>query len=763
MLNRTLLFSVIALLLFGTPSFVAAADGKTFSFQIDNAVILGQQSEARKGPSLGDQLRRMFDKILPSDDTTDNRQRQQPVVAPPAVPIQPPKPPTAVEIQQFTNTPNQRQPQISVNTSNSSSRVSSASPIFRNITDEGSEDSETPTHVRLQIMRDAVFSNPDVEKAAIESRAREASQNVRRTPTLTSSSPLRDGGNNLGGIVGDSGDFADFSALQRMAAASSTGEAFPEVFAPLNYATQQTIPRMDQQVAHNQMPDPFRQPRQQQQQFAAVETEPRRDPSRQLITSISPRLDLVIEQPPSAVVGEEVVYRIRATNPGEVPVERVVLNAEIPPWVIIRHTDADNGNWVVYPRNDGSGISDLEWRVNRIDPGETNLLALWLVSQLPRTIELPIQHDFHRPPIVAKVELQEPKLVMELVGPDEVRWNDLVVYTLVIRNVGNGSAEKLRFELVQTSAEKKATEMEEPLLPGDGREIPIEVRAGREQEHLDIAIVALGAHDLKSEVNRRIRVLRPRLEMSVQTSPLHFVDEPAEMLIRVVNNGNADAENITIRAELPLGAIHETSSEGGLFVQQQQQNIVEWRGRFIGKGEMQTFSLTCRPRREGECRISVAASEPAGSILASSNGTFMAEAVVELDLVVQKPNGPIELGQEVTYTIEVTNIGTKAAEEVEISMMFDERLEPTAVAGREAKSTPNGQVFFEKIPTILPKQTEIVKVSVEAKGIGTAQIRAEVIRADASGGPIRLEQGLSANIFSRQRGASTASGRTTQQ
>jgi len=128
----------------------------------------------------------------------------------------------------------------------------------------------------------------------------------------------------------------------------------------------------------------------------------------------------------------------------------------------------------------------------------------------------------------------------------------------------------------------------------------------------------------------------------------------------------------------------------------------------------------------------------------------MAEAIVELDLVVHRPSGPIELGQEVTYTIEVTNIGTKAAEDVEISMMFGAQLEPIAVSGREAHYTTDGQVLFERLPVILPKQTITLRVTVEAKRAGTAQIRAEVARTDASGTPIRLEQGLSAHIFSRR-------------
>ena len=778
MLNRTLLFSVItvavsALLFFGTSSFVIAAEKGVF-FHLDNTLILGQgPGDSRRGPTLADQFRRTINRIFQDDSPPDHsnqhsqRQTTQGNV-PPAVPVQPPRPLTTAETQQAIDAGGPTQQRGVAGIANApSQRVGSMFPGNRDITNEGGED-ELTIQARMHKMRDTIFSSGDVERAAHETR-----QVRRATPStpasLTPAPIFRDAGNNRSNSTGDLRGLASIPAASNNSAAlpamtPAVTETVPEIFVPI-HITNPLVGSHNNQIAPAQtLPNqvgssfPTQQPIQQPvQPFATIEPQ-RRESSKQLVVTASPQLTFEIEQPPSAVVGQEIVCRVRATNAGNVPAERVVLNVEIPPWIEIRHTDTDNGNCVLLPRNDGSRVVDVEWRVNRINQGETNLLALWMVPQLSRAIELPIQYHFHRQPIAVKVEIQEPKLVMELIGPDEVRWNDPTTYTLVVRNIGTGSAEKLRFELSQTSAENAATSMEEPLLPGEGQEIPIQVKAGREQEQIDIAVVATGAHNLKNEVKRRIRVLRPKLEMSVQTSPIHFVDEPAEMVIRVVNNGNADADNVTIRAELPLGAAHVTSSEGGLFVQQQQQNIVEWRGRSVGKGEIQTFSLVCTPRREGECRISAAASEVNGSLLAAGHGTFTAEAIVELDLNVHRPKGSIELGQETTYTIEVTNLGTKAAEEVEISMMFGEQLEPIAVSGLEAYYTTNGQVFFEKIPAILPKQCVTLKVSVEAKGIGTAQIKAEVVRIDANGTSVRLEQGVSAHIFSRkpQRGAAVA-------
>ena len=771
MLNRTLLVSVITAVVFtlsfvNPASSVKAADEKAF-FHTDDAVFLGQSPhDARRTPSLGEQFRRWVSRILPDDSPETSPQRHSAVAVQPAVPTTPPRPLTAEEIRQSTSTHNQTQ-----RTANTGSTSQQRAGMGSSVSRTAPDDSDTEIHDRMNAMRSKAFSHDEVLKAAEESRQQ---QRVAAAARQANAPLFREIENTPGGIAGGTRDMTD---VPNVPMASAMTDKQPEFFAPIEFNAPRDVSRAEPAVQTQPQAIPYRAgvtaPARQsalpsvqnpvrQSPQTTIAIEPAQQATRQVILSASPQLTFEIEKPPSAIVGQEIVYRIRATNVGDVAAERVVLNVEIPPWIVIRHTDADNGNWVLLPRSDGSGVVDLEWRVNRINQGETNLLALRLVSQQHRAIELSIQYNFHRPVIVAPVEVQEPKLAMELIGPDEVRWNDFVTYTLVVRNVGNGSAEKLKFELSQTSSESQATSMEEPLLPGEGQEIPILVRAGREQEQIDIGVVATGAHDLKSEVRRRIKVLRPRLEMSVHTSPMHFVDEPAEMQIRVINHGNADAENVSIRAELPLGAQHVTSSEGWLFVQQQQQNIIEWRGRSIPKGEMQTFTLTCVPKREGECRVSVEVCESNGTPLASNYGTFMAEAIVELNLAVLRPNRPIELGEEVTYTVEITNNGTKSAEDVEISMMFGEQLEPIAVAGRDAHYTGDGQVIFEKVPVILPKQCVTLRVSVEAKSVGTAQIRAEVVRADASGASIRLEQGLSAHIFSRQKDTATASGQTTQ-
>ena len=752
MLNRTFLLLVLAVAAFTPPLFSTAvtASEKEFTLSGERSVILGQDS-SQKNPTLMDRLRSGWNKLTQDDDSTHRHDHR--VVQPiqPAVPTQPPKPLTTAEVQQsatLSAPPQQRIPAAS------QPRSGTALSVPRDVQDDGSEETEVSPLERMRSYREPVFKDPALQKAASVSRKMESTARTALIPSPVANFPVYpelEDGESSGGFAEPPVTLRTPTAMEeRLEKMSDTAENL------------QPIPRNDQ-VLPNPTPASVSPTAQTVNRFNAVETEQReRETEKRLVVSVNPVLEVEVEQPMSAGVGQELTYRIRVTNIGNAPAEQVVLTTEIPSWVDVRQTDASNGKPMLLPREDGSGISDLTWRISRIDSGAADLLIVRLVPQTRRSIELVFLQDFYRPPIAAKVEVQEPKLELELLGSDEVLWNDLVVYTLLVRNTGNGDAENLKLTLLQTNSEAAQCEFGDPLKPGEEQPISISVQAGKEQEYLDIAVLAVGSHDLRGEIKRRVKVLRPKLEMSVQTPARHFVDSPEDFTIRIRNVGTADAENINIRAELPLGAQYRASSEGGVFTTQQQQSIVEWRAQSIMRGETLTYVLTCVPKREGECRVSVEANDPSGTVLAAGNGIFTAEAVTELELAILKPRGQIELGQEVEYTIQVTNTGTKVAENIEVSMAFGWKspqepvavLEPIAVLGGEA-SQNNGLVIFDKIPVVLPKQCLELKVVVKAEQTGTVQVKTQV-----NGTDIHLENGLSATVFSRQKGPATASGPT---
>ncbi|MDR0704029.1 MAG: DUF11 domain-containing protein [Planctomycetaceae bacterium] len=460
---------------------------------------------------------------------------------------------------------------------------------------------------------------------------------------------------------------------------------------------------------------------------------------------VSPRLEVEAEGDPRAIVGQETLYRIRVTNQGGAPAEQVVLTIEIPNWLEIAQPEISTGTTSVVPREGNKDFRDFVWKISRLETQAEELLVLHLIPQQRKSVDLKISHDFFKPAMVAKIVVQEPILEMELQGPDEVLWGTNVGYKLLVRNSGNGDTKDVKLELLQTGSDMKSCELK-VLRAGEEQMIDVEVWTGK-QEHIDINIQATGQYGISAKVNKRVNVLRPNIVMAVDSPTVQFVGSPAEFQIKVQNIGNAAARDLTLSAAIPLGAKLISSTGNGELT---PENQIVWKIDSILVGDVFSASVVCEPKREGTCKLDTSIGDKSGE-LASCTGSFEAEAIVELKLEVENPQGPIEIGQEAVYTLNVVNRGTKAAENVEITTAFGGGLEPYGVEGGNALMS-NGQVFFDKIPTIISGQNIILKVKAKAEKPGNHRIHTEVICAVAN---VHLVNENTTYFYQKQKGKST--------
>lgn len=434
---------------------------------------------------------------------------------------------------------------------------------------------------------------------------------------------------------------------------------------------------------------------------------------------VSPLLEVETEGDSRVIVGQESIYRIRLRNRGGAPAEQVVLTVDVPNWIDILPPDVSTGTTAITPKPNQES-RDFAWKISRVDSMAEEQLVLHLVPQARKTVDLRIKYDFHKTSAVARIEVQEPVIEMELQGPNEVLWGSKVGYKLFVRNTGNGDAEKVNLELLQTGSDMKSCPL--PVLrAGEEQIIDVDVWTGK-QDHIDINILATGAYDLTSKVSKRVTVLKPEVTVSVESAEVQFVDSPAEFLVVVRNEGTAPATNLELTTTIPLGARYISNNAGGKAT---PQNQVVWKIPTIPVDEEFTAVVICEPKREGVCKLDATVNDSNG-LLASCSGTINAEAIADLKMEIENPQGPIEVGQEAVFTISVTNRGTKTAENVEIIAAFARGLEPFAVEG--ANGTMNdGQVVFDKIPGISGGQTICIKIKGKADRPGNHRMRTEVI------------------------------------
>jgi uncharacterized repeat protein (TIGR01451 family) len=203
---------------------------------------------------------------------------------------------------------------------------------------------------------------------------------------------------------------------------------------------------------------------------------------------------------------------------------------------------------------------------------------------------------------------------------------------------------------------------------------------------------------------------------------MQFVGSQATYRVRVRNPGTAPAKNVVVTASIPLGTKFVSCGQNGLAGPAERS--VTWTHEELSPGEETSFLVTCQMESGGPKRVEVV-STAASDVTASGEGTVLGEAMADLALTVSDPAGPVLVGTEALYELEVQNRGTKSAEDVEIVAYFSRGIEPLKVEGGQCRIGP-GQVVFDNIASLAAGQKMAFKIKARADTSGNHVFRVEV-------------------------------------
>jgi uncharacterized repeat protein (TIGR01451 family) len=229
--------------------------------------------------------------------------------------------------------------------------------------------------------------------------------------------------------------------------------------------------------------------------------------------------------------------------------------------------------------------------------------------------------------------------------------------------------------------------------------------------------------NLTAEAAKEVLVRRANLVIEVVAPEAEYAGNPANFLVRVINDGNAPAEDVTINTVLPEGAEYVSSSGEGRF--EQKQGRVRWDIASLAAGQMREYHLTAKLHSPGENRLHTAAQDKSDlGAVADVQTAVIARA--DLKLFVADPKGPVPVGEETVYELTIRNRGTQAAEAIEAVIFFSEGIEPIRVEGADHE-IGSGQVAFKTIPQIKADGEIVLKVTARADRPGNHVFRAEVL------------------------------------
>lgn len=220
----------------------------------------------------------------------------------------------------------------------------------------------------------------------------------------------------------------------------------------------------------------------------------------------------------------------------------------------------------------------------------------------------------------------------------------------------------------------------------------------------------------------------PSVRINKTCPNLRYLGREAKFEITVENTGDAAAHDVVVSDVIPdgldfRGADHNGSREG---------NRIVWRVGTLEAGQSRVLTTTFLCNRPGKFKN-------------LARVTFCAEATDECELEVQgvpaillecvDDPDPIEIGSNVTYTIEVTNQGSADGTNISIVCTLPPELELVDARGPTNTSVDGKKITFAPVPSIAPKAKVVYKVT--AKGVAEGDVRFHVeMQSDQIGEPV---------------------------
>lgn len=438
-------------------------------------------------------------------------------------------------------------------------------------------------------------------------------------------------------------------------------------------------------------------------------------PGKMVVTSEIPGIRVITEGPSEILIRELTQYEVRVENRGSIDATGVIVRTALPPWAeVTSHSVSVGSITPIGEESDGQ----VEWIIDSLPAGVVERLFVRIRAVKPGAFDVATNWTSLPQTHSATITVREPKLSIEIEGPDEIIHGKTQKYRVRVMNPGDGMASNVMFTLAPDADDA----MEQPIgnIPA-GKEVSFEIElTARDQGELKIQGTASGDLDLSARADKSVAVASAKIDATLTGPPLKYQGTDAVYQLLVTNSGRAISESIAAEVRIPAGVEYL----GGIESARVQGDRLIWNVKSLSPGESLNYELNCRMAQTGNHRLTFNCNGTAAGRATVGLETVV-EAIADLKLAVFDPPAPAAVGAEVTYEIVIDNRGSKAAENVRIVAQFGHGIEPLRIVGH-AGDVVTGQVLFAPIERIEPASQVRMKIVAKADKPGDHRFRAEV-------------------------------------
>lgn len=433
-----------------------------------------------------------------------------------------------------------------------------------------------------------------------------------------------------------------------------------------------------------------------------------------------------VEGPKTIMVGREASYQVTLENKSKVDAEDISASVRIPEWAEL--VDVISTSGAVERGQEGNDGDVLNWQIREIAAKSSATLRMRLIPRSGRPLKLSVQWSQAPMHSETTIEVQEPKIEVDLSGPQEVLFGQPQRYRLILKNPGTGVANHVEVQLIPPGGDKQSAtnQVIGSLQPGEVKEIEIELTA-REAGELVMQASVVADGGLSDQTVKKVLCRKPELAVDWRGPETKYAGTVSAYYIRVQNPGSATTEPVTVTVELPKGAQFVSASEGHSF--DQHGKTVSWQLAGLSVDEAQYLQIRCQLDSPGLNQFNVTAQIESGKLSDTKVIQTQIVALADLKLEVTDPQGPLPLGDSALYEIRIQNRGTSAAKGINVTGLFSAGIEPVSIEGAQYTER-DGRVTFHPIKSLPAGKEVVLRIRAKADQAGTHIFRAEVACQD---------------------------------
>jgi uncharacterized repeat protein (TIGR01451 family) len=421
--------------------------------------------------------------------------------------------------------------------------------------------------------------------------------------------------------------------------------------------------------------------------------------------------------PAEAIQGQPFSYEIRATNLTNASLENVQVWDTIPSNFKIDHAEPTGKS-----SHDG-----LQWDLGTIDPRATKTIQVAGSASGSSPIQSCLGGTYNLG-YCSTINVVLPALKLSQSTPVEATMCDPIAVRLTVTNTGSGSARNVHITDslpagLKTADGKTALDFDAgTLAAGQSRDFTFSAHADKAGTYQNSASAAAEG-GLKADANSvSTKITKPVLSVSQRGPEKLFLGRPATYQITVTNTGDSPAANTTIEDPIPTGAAFASATEGGRLA----GSTVMWNVGTLAPKDSKTVSVTLTLASIGSFQNRATAKANCADAVSATAGTEMAGIPALLLDGFDDPD-PVQVGENVVYTLNITNQGSAPLTNVKLVCTMDDgdTMQYISSTGAGSGNASGKSINFAPLAKLDPKAKATYKVTIKALKEGQVQFRAE--------------------------------------